>query len=146
MNQTNLVINIIFGEYRRVFGKLLIDFRGTSPKIKDFLPQISPFLPSRGSHNDTNQSKYVLTSSNKTYLAITNHFGGSRRVFGKLLWDFWSTSPLIDDFWPQILPYLPTGATHNETNQSKYVLTSSNQTYLAITNHLGGYGESLVSY
>ena len=102
-------------------------------------PTHSGLIPTEALHYDINQSKYVITSSNQTYLAITNHFGGYRRVFGKLLSDFWSTSPKIDDFWPQISPFLPTGASHNDTDQSKYVLTSSNQTYLAITNHFDRY-------
>ena len=71
-----------------------------------FGPQISPFLPTRASHNDTNQSKYALTGWNQTYLPITTHFGTNRLVFGKLLSDFWSTSPKIEDFLaPRFRPF-----------------------------------------
>ena len=76
----------------------MCDFPSTSPQIDDFRPQNSPFLPTGASHNESNQSKYVLTLSNQTFLAITNRFGGYRRVFGKLLSEFWSISPQIDDF------------------------------------------------
>ena len=77
------------------------------PQNDDFWPQILPTLPTRASQNDINQSEYVIVMSNQTYLRITTHFGRHRRVFGKLLSDFWSTSPKNDDFRPQISPLLP---------------------------------------
>ena len=79
-------------------------------KFDDFWPQISPILPTGVSQNDKNYSKYVFNSSRQTYLPITDHFGGQRRVFGKLLIDFWNTIPIFDGFLPQVLPILPTGA------------------------------------
>ena len=101
------------------------------------MPRISPNLTTAASHNDKNYSKYVSTSSKQTFLPITNHSGPLKRVFGKLLSDFWSTSPKFDHFGPQILPILPTGASDNDKNHSKYLFTSSKQTYLPITNHFG---------
>ena len=87
-----------FGENRLVFGQLLSDFWSTSPKIEDFYPQISPFLPTGASQNDRNQSKYAVTGWNQSYIPMTTHFGEHRRLFGKLLSDFSrnssSTSPL----------------------------------------------------
>ena len=127
-NQTCLCITTQFRRHWRVFGKLLSDFLSTSPKNDDFSPQISPILPSGPSQNDINQSDYVIVMSNQTFLRITTHFGRHRRVFGKLLSDFWSTGHKNDDFWPQISPILPTGTSKNEVNQSQYVIAMSNQT------------------
>ena len=114
------------------------DFWCSSPKFDGFLPQNSAILPIGVSHNDKKHSKHAFYSSKQTYLPITNHFGGHRGVPGKLLCDFWSTSPKFDDFWPQISPILPTGAPPNDKKHSKYVLNLSKQTYLSITNHFGG--------
>ena len=138
-NQTYLLITTHFSQYKRVFGMLLSDFWSSSPKIDDCWPQISPILPTTASYNHINQLNYVLTASNQTYLLITTHFSQYKRVFGVLLSDFWSTSPKIDDSWPQISPILPTTASYNNINQLKYVLTSSNQTYLLITTHFSRY-------
>ena len=91
------------------------------------------------SYNDKNQSKYVASSSNQTYLPITINFGGHRRLSSTLLSYFWSTSPNNDEFWPHISPILLSGASYNDKNQSKYVVSSSNQTYLPITTHFGGH-------
>ena len=85
-----------------------------------------PELLTGASYNDRNQSIYVVTSSNQTYLPITTHFGGYRGFSGKLLSDFWSTRPKNDDFWRQISTILLAGASYNEKKQSKYVVTSSN--------------------
>ena len=52
---------------------------------------------------------------------------------------FCRTSPKIDDLWPQISRILPTGASHNDENQSKYAVASLTQTYVPITFHLGGH-------
>ena len=122
-----------------VFGKLLSNFWGASPIIDEFWPQISSNFPSGATNYNKNQSKYVLNSSNQIFLLITTHFGEHRRVFGKLLSDFWGTSPIIDDFWPQISSNFPSGATHYDKNQSKHVLTSSNQICLLIITHFGGH-------
>ena len=139
-NQTYLPINTHFGGHRGVSGELLSDFGSTGPKMNNSWSQSSPILPTGASYNNKNHSKYVISSSNQTYLPISNHFGGHRRVFGKLLSDFCSNSPKFDNFWPQISPILPTGASYNDKTMSKYVSTSSNQTYLSITTHFGGHG------
>ena len=117
--QTYLPITNHFGGHRWVSGKLLSNFWSTSQKFDDFWQRISPILPTGASHNDKNHSKYVFTSSKQPYLPVTNHFGGLKRDSDELWSDFWSTSPKFDGFWPQISPILPTGASHNDKNQSK---------------------------
>ena len=52
------------------------------------------------------QTKYVVTSSKQTYLPITTHFAGQRRFSGKLLSDFWSTSPKMMIFGPEFSLFL----------------------------------------
>ena len=138
-NQTYILTNTHFRGYWRVFGMQLSSFWSTSPKIYDSWPQISPLLPTTASYNHINQLKYVLISSNQTYLLITTHFSQYKRVFGMLLSDFWSSSPKIDDCWPQISLILLNRDSYNDINQSKYVLTSSNQTYLLISIHFSRY-------
>ena len=110
-----------------------------APKIENSAPQISFILLTGASYDPTKQSKCILTSSNQTYLLITTHFSRYRRVFGKLLSDFWSISPKIDDSWPQLSPIFFTRVSYNDINQSKYVLPSSNQTYLLLTTHFSRY-------
>ena len=123
----------------KIWSQTVPNFWSTSPKFDDFLPQISPILPTGASNNDKNHFKYGFTSSKQNYLPITDHFGGLKRVSDKLLSDFWSTSSKFDDFLPQISPILPTGTSHNDKNHSKWVSTSWKQTYLPITNHFGGH-------
>ena len=65
-------------------------FLGGRPILPVFCPIFFTILPIGASNNDTNQSKYDVTSSNPVYLLITTHFG---EVFGQLLNDFWMTSP-----------------------------------------------------
>ena len=89
----------------------------TSPEFDPFWPQISPILATGASYNDKNQSRYVFTSSKQNYLPITNHFGGLKRVSDELFGDLWITSPKFNDFWSQISPMLPTGASHNDKKQ-----------------------------
>ena len=89
-----------FGGQRHVFGKLVNGFWGSSPKIGDFWPHISPFLLPAGSRNRENLLKYGVTLSNQTYLPMTGRLGGQRHVFGKLVNSFWGSSPIIADFWP----------------------------------------------
>ena len=55
----------------------------------------------------------------------TIHFGGLRRISGKLLSNFLSMSPKFDDFWPQVSPILPNGTSPNDKNHCKNVLASS---------------------
>ena len=38
---------------------------------------------------------------------------------------------------PQISPFLPTGASQNDRNQSKYAVTGWNQSYIPMTTHFG---------
>ena len=76
-------------------------FGASAPKIEDFWPHILPILPTGASSNDVNLSKYVINLSNQTYLPIIIRFGGHGGVFCKILSDFWSTSPQIDDFDPK---------------------------------------------
>ena len=45
----------------------------------------------------------------------------------------------MDDFWPKISLILPTGASHNDVNQSQYAVPSPTQTYVSITYHFGGH-------
>ena len=66
-----------------------------------------------------NLSKYDIYLSNQTYLPIITPFGGHEGVFCKILSDFWSISPRIDDFWPLISPILPTAVSNNDKNHSK---------------------------
>ena len=72
--------------------------------------QILPSLPTGAWQNDRNLPKYAVTGSNQSHQPMTTHFGEHRLVFGKLLHNFWSTSPKIEDFCspPQIWPFLPT--------------------------------------
>ena len=104
-----------------------------------FWPQISPILPTGASHNDVNQSKYAVPSPTQTYVSITSHSGGHRRVSGELLNDFWTTYPKSAHFYPQISPILSTGASHNDEKQSEYAGACPNQTYIPITTHFGGH-------
>ena len=97
-----------------------------------------PILATGASQNDKNHSKFVSISLNQTYLLIANHFGGLRWDSGKVLSDFWSTSPKFDDFGPKISLIWPTGASPDNKNHSKYVFKPSKQTYIPITNHFGG--------
>ena len=112
-------------------------FGATAPKSKVFGPQISPILPTGALHNDRNHSRYADTGWNQTYLSLTTHFGEPRRVFCKSLSGFGATVPKSTIFGPHISPILPTGALHNDINQSKYAVTGWNQTYLSITTHFG---------
>ena len=98
-------------------------FGAPDPKLMIFGPQISPFLPTRASHNDRNQSKYALTGLNQTYLPITTLFGANRLVFGKLLSVFGAPAPKLMIFGPQISPFSPTGALYNDRNHSNYAVT-----------------------
>ena len=75
-------------------------FGPPAPKWKIFGPQIASFYPTGASHNDKNQSKYLVTAWNRTYIPIATHFSEHRRVFGKLLSDFWSASPKMEDILP----------------------------------------------
>ena len=58
-------------------------------------------------------------------------------VFGKLLSDFWGTSPIFDDFWPQISSNFPSRATHYGKNQSqglnRNIKRNSSNTYDYVT-------------
>ena len=67
-------------------------------------PQISAILLPAALKNCIMLAKYVVTLSNQTYLPFTTRFGGQRHVFGELFSGFWSPSPEVGDFWPQISP------------------------------------------
>ena len=150
-DKTLLKIHISLGGHRNFSWKYhFVVFLSTSLQYKVFGPHILPILPTGALHSDKKHSKYVLTSSNQSYIPITYHFGRHRRVFGKLLIDFWSISPKFDYILPQISPIFPTGVSQNDKNPSKYVFNSSKQTYLTITNHLGGhkrvFGKLLIDF
>ena len=68
--------------------KLFSAFWSISPQNDNFWPRISPIMITGDSYNDKNLSKYVVTSSNQTYLPITTHFADHRGFSGKLLSDF----------------------------------------------------------
>ena len=137
-NQTYLPITGRFEGQRHLFGKLVSDFWGSSPKIDGFWPHISPCLLPACSWNRENMSKYGVTLPNQTYLPITGRFGGQRHLFGKLVNDFWGSSPKIADFCPYISPLLLPPGTWNCENMSKYGVSLSNQTCLPMTGRSGG--------
>ena len=60
-------------------------------QVDNFWPQISPIFPTGASHYNENQSQYAVRSPNQTYVSITSHLGGHRRVSGELLNDSWTT-------------------------------------------------------
>ena len=123
---------------RHVFGELFSGFWSSSPKIGKFWPQISAiFLPAAW-QNCKRLAKYVVTLSNQTYLPIITRFGVQRHVFGELFSGFWSSSPTIGDFWPQISAILLPAAWQNCKRLVKYVVSLSNQTYLPMTTRFGG--------
>ena len=50
---------------------------------------------------------------------------------------FGARAPILRIFCLHISPFLPTGTSHKERNQSKYAVTGWNQTYLPMTTHFG---------
>ena len=65
-------------------------FGPPAPKWKIFGPQIASFYPTGA----------LVTAWNRTYIPNATHFSEHRRVFGKLLSDFWSASPKLEDILP----------------------------------------------
>ena len=53
--------------------------------------------------------------------------------------EFWGTKSSILGILLEILPFLPAGVSHNRNIQSKYALTSSNQTYILTNTYIRGY-------
>ena len=95
---------LVFGVRDTFFGELFSGFWSSSPTIGDFWPQISAILLPAAWQNCKRLVKYVVSLSNQTYLPMTTRFGGQRVVFGELFSGFWTSSPKIGDFWPQISP------------------------------------------
>ena len=60
-----------------------------------------------------------------------------KHVFGERFSGFWSSSPKIGKFWPQISAIFPPADWQNCKRQAKYVVTLSNQTYLPIITRFG---------
>ena len=110
------------GKKGEIWGPKIVDFGGAAPKITHSFTKDSPMLTKMS----RNQSKYAVTWWNQTYLSMTTRFAEHRGVFGKLLSDFWSNSLKTNIFGPQISPFLPTGASQNDRNQSKYAVTGWN--------------------
>ena len=68
---------------------------------------------------------------------MRTRFWGQRHVFGELFSGFWSSSPKIGKFWPQISAIFLPAAWQNCKGLAKYVVTLSNQTYLPIITRFG---------